>query len=88
MKPTQFKDALRNIGKQIVSFLSVIVIAMLGVTTYLGIDYSDEALRQNGSIMYNAVNYRDVEILSPLLLSGEDLEDILSTEGVTDAERV
>ena len=80
MKRTQFKDALRNIWKQKVAYLSVIVIALLGVTTFLGINYSDGALRINGSIMYNQVNFRDIEIVSSLLLSEADLESILGTE--------
>ena len=88
MKPTQLKDALRNIWKQKVSYLSIIVIAFLGVTTFLGIDYSDGALKKNGSRMYNGVNFRDIEIVSTMLLTMEDLEKISSTEGVADTEAV
>ena len=88
MKQTQFKDSLRNIWKQKVSYLSVIVIAFLGVATFLGISFSDAALRRNGSIMYNAVNYRDLEIVSTALFDAEDLEEIQNVEGVGDAEAV
>ena len=88
MKRTQLKDALRNIWKQKVSYLSVIVIAFLGVATFLGINYSDGALRKNGSIMYNAVNYRDLELVSTSAFSPEDLDAILDVEGVADAEPV
>ena len=88
MKRTQLKDALRNIWKQKVSYLSVIVIAFLGVATFLGISFSDAALRRNGSIMYNAVNYRDLEIMSTALFTEEDLEEIRYVEGVEDAEAV
>ena len=88
MKRTQLKDALRNIWKQKVSYLSIIVIAFLGVATFLGINYSDGALRKNGSVMYNAVNYRDLELVSTGAFSPEDLDAILSVEGVVDAEPV
>lgn len=88
MKRTQLKDALRNIWKQKVSYLSIIVIAFLGVATFLGINYSDGALRKNGSIMYNAVNYRDLELVSTSAFSPEDLNAVLSVEGVIDAEPV
>ena len=88
MKRTQLKDALRNIWKQKVSFLSVIVIAFLGVTTFLGINFSDGALRKNGSLMYNAVNYRDLELISTSAFSPDDLDAILKVEGVADAEPV
>ena len=88
MKPTQLKDALRNVWKQKVSYLSIIVIASLGVTTFLGIDYSDAALRRNGSLMYNEAHFRDIEIMSTLLLTPEDLACIAATEGVARAEPV
>ena len=52
MKRTQRKDALRNIGRQKVSYLSIVVIALLGVTAYLGICYSAEAMKANGSVQY------------------------------------
>lgn len=88
MKRTQLKDALRNIWKQKVSYLSVIVIAFLGVATFLGINYSDGALRKNGSIMYNAVNYRDLEIVAVGVFYQEDLDAIMEVEGVSDVEPV
>lgn len=88
MKKTQFKDLLRNIAKQKVSFLSVIVIAMLGATVFLGLDYSVGSIRENMSRYYNAVNYRDVEVISTLLLTEEDLADLKATQGVADVEQV
>lgn len=86
MKKTQIKDALRNVKKQWVSFVSVVVIAMLGVTAYLGMEFTGNSMKQNGSEMYNARNYRDIEIVSTLLFAKEDLEDIKNIEGVADAE--
>ena len=88
MKRTQLKDALRNIWKQKVSFLSIVVIAALGVTMFLGIDFSASAVRENASSFYNEKNFRDVELVSTLLLSENDLNAILSTDGVIDAEGV
>ena len=88
MKRTQIKDTLRNIVRQGVSYLSIVVIAFLGVTTFLGVDYSTRALRQNGSEMYNRQNFRDIEMVSTLLFTQEDLEAIRQTEGVADAEAV
>ena len=88
MKRTQFKDASRNIWKQKISFLSIAVIAALGVTIFLGIDYSADAIRKNGTAYYADTQFRDVEILSTLLLSEEDLDAIRRTDGVTDVEGV
>jgi ABC-type antimicrobial peptide transport system permease subunit len=88
MKRTQRKDAVRNIRKQIVSFLSIAVIAALGVTMFLGINYSAEAMNRNGSSFYDGAGFRDVEIVSTRLLSPEDMELLRRTEGVADVEGI
>ncbi|MBQ6273957.1 MAG: ABC transporter permease [Oscillospiraceae bacterium] len=88
MKKTQIKDIFRNIGKQKVSFISVIVIAMLGVAVFLGLDFSAAGMTRNGSDFFNAQQFRDVEVVSTLLLTEEDLDDIRHTEGAADVEAV
>ena len=88
MKRTQLKDALRNIAKQKVSYLSIIVIALLGVSIFLGLDFSAAALTRNGSDFFNAQEYRDIELVSTLLFSPEDLDDIRAVEGVAYAEPI
>ena len=88
MKKTQLIDAKRNILKQIVSFLSILFISMLAVLTYLGINYSSEAIKKNASLFYNASNFRDAEISSTYLLTQSDLEAIRAVEGVSDVEGI
>ena len=88
MKKTQLKDALRNITTQRVSFLSVVVIAMLAVTTYLGIAYAADATARSASDYYAAHSMWDLEVVSTLLMDGEDLAAIRATEGVELAEPV
>ena len=88
MKRTQFKDSIRNIRKQFVSFLSIIIIAFLAVVAYLGINYASEGIAQNASIFYNDNNFRDAEIVSTLLLSEDDLSAIRNVDGVNDAEGI
>ncbi len=88
MKRTQWKDALRNIWKQKISFLSIVVIAALGVTIFLGIDFSADAIRKNGTAFYADAQFRDAEVASTLLLSEKDLKEIRSLDGVTDVEGV
>ena len=88
MKKTQIKDNLRNITKQKVSFISIIVIAMLGVAVFLGLDYSAAGMTRNGSTFFNAQHFRDIEMVSTLLFTEQDLEDIRGTEGVADVEAV
>ena len=79
---------MRNIWKQKVSFLSIIIIAIMGVTAFLGIDYTATAVRRNGSDIYNRLNFRDIEVISTLLISDEDINDMRKVEGVVDVEAV
>ena len=88
MKLTFITDALRNIFRNKASFFSIILISLLGVTSFLSMDYTAEALRHAGSDEYNKMSFRDLEISSPLLLTEEDLNEIRRVEGVRDAEKV
>lgn len=86
MKKTQLKDAVRNIKKQIVSFVSIIMITALAVLTYLGIHYAAAALAGNGAEFFAATNFRDIEITSTYMLTQNDLDAIRNVEGVLDVE--
>lgn len=88
MKKTQLKDGVRNVRKQIVSFISIVVISAIGVMSFLGLDYAGSSLRINGSELYDRFNYRDIEIISTLLLTDSDLEAVKALDGVCDAEPV
>ena len=88
MKRTFITDALRNIFRNKASYFSIVLISLLGVTSFLSMDYTAEALRHVGSDEYNSMSFRDLEITSPLLLTEEDLNEIRRTEGVRDAEKV
>lgn len=86
MKRTQLKDALRNIKKQLVSWLSIIVISSFAVAAYLGLTYSAYGLCVAGKNLYESANFRDFQITSNCMLSEDDLEAIRSVPGVTDVE--
>ncbi len=88
MKKTQFKDTVRNVQKQFVSYLSIIIIAMLAVMAYLGIHFASKAISLNGTRFYSETHFRDVEIVSTLLLTDDDMQQIRDTAGVRDAEGV
>ena len=46
MTKTQFTDAIRNIRKQIIPWISVVVIGMVALIAYLGLVYSGEAIKR------------------------------------------
>ena len=86
MKKTQLKDAIRNIRKQKVSYISIILISFLAVTCYLGVSFASRALAMGGTALYEAQNFRDIEAVSVLLFDSSDIEKIASLEGVKDVE--
>ena len=86
MKKTQFTDALRNIKKERVSFLSIVLIAFMAVTCYVGVSSGENALIRGGNAYYDRTAFRDIEVISTLLLEEGDIEAIRGTEGVADAE--
>ena len=88
MKRTQLKDALRNIWKQKVSWFAIVVIAMLSVMAYLGINFASRGIAGNGNAFYDETHFRDAEIISTLLVTPDDMDAILAVEGVADAEGV
>ena len=86
MKRTQILDALRNIKKERVSWLSILVIAALAVMAYLGINFGADAISNNGDIFYAKTNFRDIEIVSTMLITEDDIEAVRAVDGISDAE--
>ncbi len=88
MKKTQLKDALQNIKKERIPYMSVLIIAMLAVLAYLGINSGAKALLDNANRYYTATRFRDIELTSTLLLSEDDLTQLRQMDGIADAEGV
>lgn len=86
MKSTQVKDAIRTIRRYIVSYISIITIATFAVTSYLGISYASVGIANNATEFYDGTNYRDVEVMSTLLITPDDMELLRSMNGVADVE--
>ena len=87
MKKTQLLDARRNISKQLISFISIVVIAMVAVSAFLGIAYPAAALKEGGSDYFNRYRFWDLEIASSLLMDEEDLDVLRAIPGVETVER-
>ena len=88
MKKTQIKDTRRNIWKEKVSFLSIMIIALIAVASFLGINLGADGLFRNADKFYQRQNFRDFEINSTLLLDEEDMSGLRRIEGVSDVEGV
>ena len=88
MTRTELLDARRNIRKEIVAFISIVMIGLLAAVAYLGIAYSAAALKQDALLFFNDRELWDVEVTSTMLMTDEDLEEIRSVPGVSEAEPV
>ena len=88
MTKSELLDARRNIRKEIVAFISIVMIGLLAALAYLGIAYSAAALKQDALLYFNDRALWDVEVTSTMLMTDEDLEAIRSVPGVSAVERV
>ncbi len=70
------------------SFLSLVIISMMAVTAYLGLSFSAEGLLKSANLTYETERAADIEINALQLMTDGSLEQIRSTEGVTDAEGI
>lgn len=88
MKKTQVKDATRNIKKNLLSWISVIFIAAMAASSFLGISYSAASMRNAGDSFYQRTSYRDFEVTSSLLLTNGDIDALMADEDVKDVEGI
>ncbi len=86
MKKTQIIEAFRNIKKQKVSYISIVLITFLAVTAFLGVSFGSYSLAMGGSLFYDEHNFRDLEVISSVLFTDSDLEQIAAIEGIADVE--
>lgn len=88
MTRTQLLDARRNVQKELVAFLSIVIIGMLATLSYLSVTYSSAALKQDALTFFNTCRLWDLEVASTMLMDEDDLEAIRALPGVASAERV
>ncbi len=88
MKRTQLLDARRNVRREIVAFVSIVIIGLLASQSYLAIIYSAATLKKDALRFFNDYGLWDLEVASTMLMDGEDLEAIRALPGVAEAESV
>ena len=88
MKKTQLLDARRNVRRELVAFVSIVIIGMLASLSYLAVTYSAATLKKDALGFFNSYGLWDLEIASTALLDDGDLEAIRALPSVETAERV
>lgn len=86
MKKAFDKDIYRSIKKGKKRFISIAVIAALGVTMLTGIRAGCVDLRYSADAFFDEQNLYDISVLSTLGLTDEDIEALRIVEGVEAAE--
>lgn len=88
MKKTQRKDAIRNIRKRIVSYLSICLVIMLGLGGFFITSYMNAGIDATTTDYYKDRSFKNFELISSLGITDDDLDQIKEVEGITDAEGV
>ena len=82
MTKTQFKDAIRNVWRNFVSYISITLIALLSIATYLGVSSASVNLKKGANNYYKDANFYDIELISTMLLSNDDIEALRAMNSV------
>lgn len=88
MKKTQKKDAVRNIRKRIVSYLSICLVIMLGLGGFFITRYMGAGINAKATEFYKDRAFKNFELISSLGITDEDLAQLKGVDGITDAEGV
>ena len=80
------KKMMRDIRKNLSSFITIFLMTFLGVFVFSGIHGYMDGMDYSGQRYYENNNLQDLWMLGENF-SDEDMEDILATDGVEDAER-
>jgi len=86
MKKTQWKDAIRNIGKKKVSWISIIIVVMLTVSVFLGCRFYTDSLKNEGENYFKIYYFKDIDVISSTGILASEIEKIAKVEGVIDVE--
>ena len=81
-------DAFRGIQKRFVSFLSIVLIVMLGTAGFFITQYLKLGMQETAVDYYADYNFKDMQMISSLGITDDDVEEIRNTPGVEDAEGV
>ena len=86
MKKALIKDSIRQIKNTFKRFLSIVLIVFLGVGFFAGIRATSPDMKDTVDTYYDLQDVMDIEVLSTLGLTNEDIEALKNVEGVDNVE--
>lgn len=84
MSRTLFKNTLRDIGRTKARFISIMLIIMLGVGFFVGVNSTAPSMYAVVDEFYKDTNLMDFRLISTVGFSKEDVNVVSSMEGVED----
>ncbi len=86
MKRTARIDALRNIRKRFVSWLSIVTIILIGTSIILGLYFARSSTRASGMKLLEGQNFKDLDLACSIGIKEQELEKVRTIRGVKDVE--
>ena len=84
MEKSLLKDSIRQIKNTLKRFLSIVAIVLLGVGFFAGITATSPDMKDTVDKYFDDENVMDIEIISTLGLTDEDIEALKQVEGTKD----
>lgn len=86
MKKTKIKDITRNIRKNLVSWLAISIVMMIGCGVYFGAFFYADALEDTGEELFLATGYEDMDAIMYRGIRAEEIASLSELDGISDAE--
>lgn len=86
MKKALVKDSIRQIKNTFKRFLSIVLIVFLGVGFFAGIRATSPDMKDTVDTYYDLQDVMDIEVLSTLGLTQNDIEALKDVEGINEVE--
>lgn len=85
MKRALLKDSLKEIKKSFKRFLSILLMSLLGVGFFCGLRAASPDMKATIDKYYDDANFYDIQILSTLGLTDDDVTSLENVEGIEKA---
>ena len=86
MKTALFKDGIKEIVKSYKRFISILLIVLLGVGFFAGLRAASPDMKATVDQYFDSLDVMDIQVISTLGLTDDDVEAIKSVQGVENAE--
>ena len=86
LKTALFKDGIKEIVKSYKRFISILLIVLLGVGFFAGLRAASPDMKATVDQYFDDLNVMDIQVVSTLGLTDDDVEAIKNVQSVEDAE--